>query len=238
MDALRILVDHCGPLMDKIDQIQRFRDARNFKHLSKKTYRMAKRASDRALDNNLRGGFGRTSPASEGVSPPEPLPETGLPGGAPLAISEELDGTDSSARAPPATSEELDGTHPPAGAPPPVTPEEPGRPPPHLGTDSHATLSPGAAGIGGPMDEVCDTYSFIYGQDFASSEASIASYKTERTVNSRKSRYNALPRRKHSDSGYLAVTEGIASLNVNDTSVQWIEVPTGDTRPGPSRTSR
>ncbi|KAI9444370.1 hypothetical protein BJY52DRAFT_1316590 [Lactarius psammicola] len=127
-----------------------------------------------------------------------------------------------------------DETDPPAGAPP-TTPEEPDRPPPH---DSQAaatntigeraqdaemtTPSPGAAGIGGPMDEDHwhETYSFIYDPDLASSEISIASYKTERTVNSRKSRYNVLPRRKHPDSGHLGVPQGIVSSDVDDASVQ------------------
>ncbi|KAI9447394.1 hypothetical protein H4582DRAFT_1893544, partial [Lactarius indigo] len=117
-----------------------------------------------------------------------------------------------------------------AGAPP----EEPDTPPPHdLGTDSYATLSPRAAGIGGPMDEFQETYSF-YEQDLAASEISIASYKTDRTVNSRKSRYNALPRRKHADSGHLGITEGIESLNVDDVSVQGSEVPAAGPQPGPS----
>ena len=50
------------------------------------------------------------------------------------------------------------------------------------------------------MDEISETDSFIYSPSFASSE-SIASYKTEKTINSRKSRYNALPRRKYADIG-------------------------------------
>ncbi|KAH8989691.1 hypothetical protein EDB92DRAFT_1867046 [Lactarius akahatsu] len=141
--------------------------------------------------------------------------------------------TDPPAGAPPATPQGLDGTDPPAGVPP-ATPQEPDTPPSHDPcADSHATLSSGAASIGGSTDEFRDTYSSIYNQYFASSEASIASYKTERTVNSRKSRYNALPRRKHADSGYLGVTEGIASLNVDDPSVQGGEVPAARPPPGP-----
>ena len=46
-------------------------------------------------------------------------------------------------------------------------------------------------------DDTQETGSFISNPSFASSEASIDSYKTERTINSRKSRYNALPRHKH-----------------------------------------
>jgi len=45
-------------------------------------------------------------------------------------------------------------------------------------------------------DDIPETDSFIYTPSFASSETSITSYKTERTINSRKSRYNALPRHK------------------------------------------
>jgi hypothetical protein len=43
------------------------------------------------------------------------------------------------------------------------------------------------------MDEVLETYSFIYDPDLATSGTSIASYKTEKSVNSRKSRYNVRP---------------------------------------------
>lgn len=42
--------------------------------------------------------------------------------------------------------------------------------------------------------------SFIYNPNSASSEnTSITSYKTEKTVNFRKSRYNTLPRHKYAD---------------------------------------
>ncbi|KAH9054584.1 hypothetical protein EDB83DRAFT_2316334 [Lactarius deliciosus] len=160
--------------------------------------------------------------------------------------------------APLATSEGLDGTHPPdttgpvtflvpshrmfqAVVPLPVTAEEPDWPQPHEpGTNLHVTLSSGAAGhgIGGSTDEFRSTYSIYNDPDLASSEVSIASYKTERTVNSRKSRYNALARRKHADSGDLGVTEGIASLNVDDASVQGGEIPTAGPPPGPSLDQR
>ncbi|KAH9033888.1 hypothetical protein EDB85DRAFT_1041667 [Lactarius pseudohatsudake] len=224
MKESRTLYLHCRSLMEAIDQdnaqaaynvardkrenmytgrvsIRRtFRDAKEFKGLSKEAYLTTKKASDRALDNNILGPLGRTDPP---------------------------------AGAPPATPEEPDGTDPPDGAPP-ATPEEPDAPPPHNPCiDPHAALSPGAAGIGGPMDEVHET-SFTYDLGLASSETSIASYKTERTVNSRKSRQNALPRRKHADSGHLGVTGGIASLNVGDVSVQGSEVPTARPPPEPS----
>ena len=51
------------------------------------------------------------------------------------------------------------------------------------------------------MDDMAEIDSFIYSPCFASSEASIASYKTEKTINSRKSRYNALPRHKYAGIG-------------------------------------
>jgi hypothetical protein len=50
-------------------------------------------------------------------------------------------------------------------------------------------------------DDIPETNSFIYNPSSGSSETSIASYKTERTVNSRKSRYNALPRHKYAGIG-------------------------------------
>ncbi|KAH9054587.1 hypothetical protein EDB83DRAFT_1127026 [Lactarius deliciosus] len=130
-----------------------------------------------------------------------------------------------------------DGTDLAAGVPP-TTPGELDRPQPHdLCTNSHAaatsstggqmqgtqmaTLSSGAAGIGGPMNTVSEAF---HDPNSASSETSAASYKTERTVNSRKSRCNVLPRPKRANSGHLGVTEGIASLNVDDASVPGFEV--------------
>ena len=61
-------------------------------------------------------------------------------------------------------------------------------------------------------DEIQDTDSFIYNPSFMSSGTSIASYKTERTVNSRKSRYNALPRHKYAGIG---LSNGLASSGVD-----------------------
>lgn len=107
----------------------------------------------------------------------------------------------------------------PAGASPGTPEELDGLPPRESFTDSHAavtssidesiedietTLPSGAAGIEAPV--VCDdasSYSFFYDPSLAASGTSIASYKTERTVNSRKSRYSVLPRHKYADHGYL-----------------------------------
>jgi hypothetical protein len=61
-----------------------------------------------------------------------------------------------------------------------------------------------------------ETDSFIYNPSFASSETSIASYKTERTINSRKSRYNALPRHKYAGIG---LSNGLVSLGVDAAKV-------------------
>ncbi|KAH9012047.1 hypothetical protein EDB85DRAFT_1038328 [Lactarius pseudohatsudake] len=230
LDASHTIFHLCRPLMYKGDKVmvrntfkrakdakarlkpsnvskfQRLRDAKQFKSLCKETFEVVTDTSRRLLGDSLL----RTS---DGTDPPD---------------------------------EPDDGTDPPAGVPP-TTPGELDRPQPHdLRTNSHAaatsstggqiqgthmaTLSSGAAGIGRPMDKVSEAF---HDQNSASSETSVASYKTERTVNSRKSRYNALPRRKHADSGHLGVTEGIASLNVDDASVQGGEVPTAGPPPGP-----
>ncbi|SRR6266702_382971 len=61
--------------------------------------------------------------------------------------------------------------------------------------------------------------SFMYNPSFSSSETSIASYKTERTINSRKSRYNALPRRKYADIGH---PQGLRSLDYLDVDVPMV----------------
>lgn len=99
----------------------------------------------------------------------------------------------------------------------PSTPKEPDTSPPRSSfTDSHVaatssidesieetTLPSGAAGIGAPVDrDDASSYSFFYDPSLAASGTSIASYKTERTVNSRKSHYNVLPRNKYADHGY------------------------------------
>jgi hypothetical protein len=118
----------------------------------------------------------------------------------------------------------------------PSTPEEPDTPPPHDPfTDSHAAatssiddseslrdietaLPSGAAGIGVPVDDASESYSFYFDPDLAASGSSIASYKTERTVNSRKSRLNVRPRHKYADHGYLRPQDP-GSSGVDDASV-------------------
>ena len=69
------------------------------------------------------------------------------------------------------------------------------------------------------FDTDLDTDSFIYKPSFASSETSVASYKTERTINSRKSRYNALPRHKYAGIEQLRSPRGPVSLDVNGASI-------------------
>ncbi|KAN0128084.1 hypothetical protein V8E53_014121 [Lactarius tabidus] len=190
MNGSRVLYSHCFELMDEVDQenfrtsyneaidarekldardlsgIQRFREARNIKRLSKKSYQAAKRGSDRALDNGLLGRNGGAAPAgTAGLSP--------------------------------ATPEESGETDPPG--PPPVTPKEPPRPPPHnLFTESHAattcsmgeriqdtqitTLPLGNADTERPTDGTRGASTFIYEPSKATSEITLASYKTAREI--------------------------------------------------------
>ena len=66
-----------------------------------------------------------------------------------------------------------------------------------------------------------ETDSLIYspGPSFISSDTtSIASYKTEKSINSRKSRYNALPRRKYADIGQPRLPPGLVSEDVGSAS--------------------
>ena len=63
-----------------------------------------------------------------------------------------------------------------------------------------------------------DGLSFL-GTDSFISDTSIASYKTERSINSRKSRYNALPRRKYADIGQPSLPPGLVSEDVDELSV-------------------
>ncbi|KAI9434094.1 hypothetical protein H4582DRAFT_1982425 [Lactarius indigo] len=221
MDASRIMLHQCGSLMNEAEQAT-VRDRYDIAKVAKAEldaggmswYQEFWKA--REFKRVAKRGYQAAKAASDRV-----LDDN---------IPRPRDGTDPPAGSPPATPEESDGTDPPA-----TPPEELDRTQPHdLGTDSYATLSPGATGIGGPMDEFHETYSFIYDPDLARTETSIASYKTDRTVNSRKSRYNALPRRKHVDSGHLGITEGIKSLNVDDVSAQGSEVPAARPQPGPS----
>ena len=67
-------------------------------------------------------------------------------------------------------------------------------------------------------DEVLNE-AFIYNTRFASSETSIVSYKTEKTVNSHKSCYNIAPRRKFAGIGRPSVPQGLGTEEVDNTSV-------------------
>ena len=62
-------------------------------------------------------------------------------------------------------------------------------------------------------DEFFDAVSSIFKPSFASNETSISSYKTERTINSRKSRYNVLPQHKYAGIEYLWPPRGPVSLD-------------------------
>jgi hypothetical protein len=77
----------------------------------------------------------------------------------------------------------------------------------------HPTLSLDDIGISpSSTDEIPETDSFIYNSSFWSSETSIDSYKTEKTINSRKSRYNTFFRRKYDG---IALSHGLGSLDVD-----------------------
>ncbi|KAN0140583.1 hypothetical protein V8E53_001792 [Lactarius tabidus] len=230
LDGSRILIDECHPWMPPIDKddvitkyklardamasldnssasgigIQKVKKARKARTLCKNTYLAAKKASDRGLDHNVLGPLSGANPPA-GPSPATP-------------------------------EESADGTDPLAGESP-GTPEEPDIPSLHDPfTDSHAatssidesidietTLPSGAAGIGVLVDDASESYSFFYDPDLAASGTSIASYKTERTVNSRKSRYNVLPRHKYADHGYLRPQDP-GSSGVDDASVPKTEI--------------
>jgi hypothetical protein len=64
-----------------------------------------------------------------------------------------------------------------------------------------------------------DTDSFIYNPSLSLNDTtSIASYKTEKSINSRKSRCNALPRRKYADIGQLRPPPGLVLEDVDEAS--------------------
>lgn len=64
-----------------------------------------------------------------------------------------------------------------------------------------------------------ETDSLIYSPSFILSDTtSIASYKTERSINSRKSRYNTLPRRKYAGIGQSRLPTGLESEDVDEAS--------------------
>ncbi|KAF8263955.1 hypothetical protein EI94DRAFT_1739600 [Lactarius quietus] len=144
---------------------------------------------------------------------------------------------------PPMTPREPDRTDPPAGAPPPTS-EGSDSPLPYdrrsavsypAATSSIAewaqnvettpSESSEAAGIVGPVDvdEVSDSFSFIYDPSMATSGTTISSYKTEKTVISTKSRYNKRPRHKYADHGYLR-PQGFDSLAVDNASIAETEL--------------
>jgi hypothetical protein len=228
--------------------IRRFRGAIKFRRLSKGNYEMVKvrlsslrsRAvltfvkvtSNRVIDDKVAGPLGGRDPPGR----------TSL-----LALSINSTHGLFQAGTPPTTPEGLNRTDPPgtvgpnqllcasthgifqAGAS--ATPEESNSCSPHTDScptatssipvwtqDIEITLSSGAADSGVPMDEVLETYSFIYDPDLATSGTSIASYKTEKSVNSRKSRYNVRPRHKYADHGYSR-PQGPGSLGICDASV-------------------
>ena len=82
--------------------------------------------------------------------------------------------------------------------------------------DAYTLLEETAEASNSDVVSLPDTYSFIYNPSFVSSEtSSISSYKTERTINSRKSRYNILPRRKYADIGHLRHPQGLVSSDVD-----------------------
>ncbi|KAF8265965.1 hypothetical protein EI94DRAFT_1803685 [Lactarius quietus] len=171
--------------------------------------------------------------------------------GTPSMTPREPDRTDLLARESPATPEESGASDPP-GTPPtpegsgetdapagalPHTPEGSDSPLPYdrrstflhpAATSSIAewaqkvetTPSSEAADIAGPVD---DSFSFIYDSSMATSGTTIASYKTEKTVISTKSRYNTRPRHKYADHGYLR-PQGFASLAVDRASIAETEL--------------
>ena len=64
-----------------------------------------------------------------------------------------------------------------------------------------------------------DTDPFICSPSLSSLDTtSIVSYKTENSINSRKSRYNALPRRKYADTVQPSLPAGLVSKDVNEAS--------------------
>jgi hypothetical protein len=87
-------------------------------------------------------------------------------------------------------------------------------------TRCHALLEVTAEALDEDVVALLETDSFRYNPSFALSEtSSIVSYKTERTINSRKSRYNVLPRRKYAGIGHSRLPQGLSSVDVDDASV-------------------
>ena len=68
-------------------------------------------------------------------------------------------------------------------------------------------------------EDELETNSLIYSPSIVLSDTtSIASYKTERSINSRKSRYNALPRRKYAGIKQARPPTGPVSKDVDEAS--------------------
>jgi hypothetical protein len=68
-------------------------------------------------------------------------------------------------------------------------------------------------------EDELEAYSLIYSPSFVLSDTtSIASYKTERSINSRKSRYNALPRRKYAGVGQPRHPPGLVPEDFDEAS--------------------
>ncbi|KAN0128835.1 hypothetical protein V8E53_013333 [Lactarius tabidus] len=197
MDRSRFLLEQYGPMLGEDEKIiratyndvrgqriklkakdvsgfQKFRKAREFKRLSKETYEIIKVTSDRARDDGLAAGVSPAIP--EEPTTPEESSGTDPPGRTGLVVLY------------------INSRNILAG-PPPVTPKEPARPPPHnLFTVSHGattssrgeriqdtqmtTLSSGDADTRRPMVETHGTSTSIYDLSKATSEITLASYKT------------------------------------------------------------
>ena len=68
-------------------------------------------------------------------------------------------------------------------------------------------------------EDEAETNSLIYSpSSVLSGTTSIASYKTERSINSRKSRYNARPRRKYAGIEQPRLPTGLVSEDVDEAS--------------------
>ena len=66
-------------------------------------------------------------------------------------------------------------------------------------------------------EDELETDSILYSPSFILSDTtSIASYKTERSINSRKSRYNTLPRRKYAGIVQPRLPTGLVSEDVGE----------------------
>jgi hypothetical protein len=88
---------------------------------------------------------------------------------------------------------------------------------PNFSLDDHISITSATT------DKSFDTDSFgtdsvISIASSASSQTSIASYKTEKSINSRKSRYNALPRHKYAGLGHTRPPLGPVLSDVEDAS--------------------